>query len=72
MWTDEGVVHLEVEDRGRGFEPPPLVGPHATEEHRHIGLRGMRERAAMVNGELTVDSRLGAGTRVTVRVPVNG
>ena len=28
--------------------------PNATEEERHIGLRGMRERAAMVSGELSV------------------
>jgi signal transduction histidine kinase len=66
-----GVMRLEVEDHGRGFEPPPLVGPHATEELRHIGLRGMRERAAMVHGELSVDSHPGTGTRVVVQVPLH-
>ena len=68
----DGHVQLEVSDRGRGFEPPPLVGPLATEAPAHIGLRGMRERAALVNGELRVESRPGVGTRVTVEVPVDG
>jgi signal transduction histidine kinase len=67
-----GIMRFEVEDHGRGFEPPPLVGPHATEEQRHIGLRGMRERAAMVNGEIAVVSRPGTGTRVTMQIPLNG
>jgi signal transduction histidine kinase len=71
MRSDDGVVRLEIADRGRGFSPPPLVGPEATEQQRHIGLRGMRDRAAMLGGTLTVDSRPGAGTRVVVRVPLD-
>ena len=70
MWEEDGAMRLEVEDRGRGFDPPPLVGPNATEEQRHIGLRGMRERAAMVNGSFSVDSHPGTGTRVVVVVPL--
>jgi signal transduction histidine kinase len=72
LWEDDGMVRLEVEDAGRGFRPPPLTGPNATEEERHIGLRGMRERAAMVCGALSVDSQPGAGTRVVVHVPLHG
>lgn len=64
-------LSLEVEDDGPGFEPPPLFGPEATEQQRHIGLRGMRERAAMLGGALTVDSRPGAGTRVRVELPID-
>lgn len=74
--SDDGggqrAVCLEIEDFGRGFSPPPLVGPEATEQQAHIGLRGMRERAAMLGGTLEVDSRPGEGTRVRVRVPVEG
>lgn len=64
-------LHLEIEDDGHGFEPPPLVGPEATEQQRHIGLRGMRERAVMVGGAMTVESRPGVGTCVRVRLPVD-
>ena len=62
---------LEIEDRGKGFSPPPLVGPLATEHPIHIGLRGMRERAVTVNGEFTVASKAGVGTSVRVEIPVN-
>ena len=69
LWADDEFIYVEIEDHGRGFEPPPLVGPDATEREMHIGLRGMRERAALVNGNLHVESRPGAGTRVRVQVP---
>jgi len=67
--SDGNKIILEIADRGYGFEPPPLTGPQATESHEHIGLRGMRERAALVGGELFVVSHIGEGTRVRVEVP---
>jgi signal transduction histidine kinase len=65
----DGRIRLEVVDAGRGFNPPPLVGPEATEREEHIGLRGMRERAALVGGSLSIASAPGAGTRVVVEMP---
>jgi signal transduction histidine kinase len=62
---------VEIEDRGIGFSPPPLVGPQATEKPIHIGLRGMRERAVTVNGVLTVESKPGIGTCVRVEIPLD-
>ncbi len=67
--SDGNKIFLEIADRGRGFEPPPLTGPQATESQEHIGLRGMRERASLVGGKLFVESRVGEGTRVRVEVP---
>ncbi len=64
-------VRLEVEDKGRGFNPPPLVGPEATERAEHIGLRGMRERVALVGGTLTLHSAPGTGTRIVVEMPTD-
>jgi signal transduction histidine kinase len=61
-----------VRDNGRGFEPPPLEGPSATERLEHIGLRGMRERAALVNGHLVLTSHPGQGTHIQVRIPFDG
>jgi len=71
LWAEKKRLVLEVSDRGRGFEPPPLSGPDATEKQEHIGLRGMRERAALVGGKLQVESRPGAGTRVRFEVPIH-
>ena len=66
-----GRLCVEIEDRGKGFSPPPLVGPQATEKAIHIGLRGMRERAITVNGVLTVESKPGIGTCVRVEIPLD-
>jgi signal transduction histidine kinase len=72
LWADAGRVFAEVADAGRGFVPPALTGPDATHRPRHIGLRGMRERLALVRGELRVESRPGEGTRVRAEVPAGG
>jgi signal transduction histidine kinase len=34
-----------------------------------VGLSGMRERAAIIGGTLTIDSEAGRGTRVNLRAP---
>lgn len=64
-------ILLDVSDEGRGFEPPPLDGPLATEKQEHIGLRGMRERVELVGGKLTLESRPGEGTRIRVEIPIH-
>ncbi|MFQ6019250.1 MAG: sensor histidine kinase [Dehalococcoidia bacterium] len=69
LWADDGSVWMEVADEGVGFEPPPLTGPAGTEREEHIGLRGMRERVAMLGGNFELESRPGKGTRITVQVP---
>ena len=57
---DGGVV-LEVTDDGRGFA--------FDESERGLGIGGMRERTLLVGGELTIESRPGAGTTVRLDVP---
>lgn len=53
---------IVVRDDGRGFDPGSVAGGH-------LGQATMRDRAAAVGGELTVDSTVGTGCTVTVRVP---
>lgn len=62
---DERHCVLEVADNGKGFDPL-WVNPQTG---HGLGLVGMRERVAMVGGELEVTSRPGAGARITARVP---
>ncbi len=58
---------LTVEDDGRGFDPELAMSTTSG-----LGLFTMRERVALVDGELTVRSGAGIGTRLTARVPVTG
>jgi PAS domain S-box-containing protein len=55
-----------VEDDGRGFDV--AVASKASE--KRLGLTNMRERAALVNGELNIESAPGRGTTVFLRVPL--
>jgi signal transduction histidine kinase len=61
-------VRLEIHDDGVGFEVPAHLG-HWIDANR-LGLQGMRARAKEMGGELTVDSRPGQGTRISVDVPL--
>ena len=58
----DGVI-LQVEDDGKG------IGTEATGDGGSLGLLGMRERAAMLGGEVTIAPMSPKGTRVTLRLP---
>ena len=53
-------------DDGKGIDPAVLSGQG---REGHYGLHGMRERAKLIGGKLTVWSEVDAGTEVELRVP---
>jgi signal transduction histidine kinase len=55
-------VRLDIRDDGAGFDPDQVNGGY--------GLRGMRSRILQVGGSLLVRARPGAGTSLSVEVPV--
>lgn len=57
---------LDVQDNGRGITEAEM---HQT---KSIGLLGMRERAALLGGEIRLHGESGQGTTVTVRIPRPG
>ena len=61
----DGQSHWElaVADDGVGMEPHPEL--YASEG---FGLSSMRQRANAIGGEWNIESRPGAGTRVSVRM----
>ena len=63
----DGVIIAEVRDEGCGFE---LSDVGAARDGGHIGLAGMRERAELVGGSLTVRTSPGQGTTVRAAVPM--
>ena len=58
----EHAIHVTVRDDGHGFDPAA--------ETNGLGLPGMRERAELLDGTLTVDSAPGRGATVEARFPV--
>jgi signal transduction histidine kinase len=67
LWATDDVLGVQVEDHGAGFDPDAVLGAG-----RGGGLAGLRERAALLNGHLTVETHPGRGVRLTAEVPLNG
>lgn len=61
--VDEGQLHVEIQDRGRGIA---AIG----DEDPHFGLRIMRARAKALGGSLDIESTPGHGTTVVAVLPV--
>ena len=59
----EGRIKVVVEDWGIGFDPKDV-------KETRFGLRGVRERARLLGGQVTIDSAPGLGTCVTVELPL--
>jgi PAS domain S-box-containing protein len=58
-----GHVYLDVRDDGKGISQEAISDPMS------LGLLGMRERAMMVDGEVTIRGIADKGTAVTLRIP---
>ena len=56
---------VSVVDDGVGFDTSVLI-----DERQHVGLRNIRERLkTMVGGSLEINSMVGAGTKVLIKIP---
>jgi PAS domain S-box-containing protein len=65
MRQEENRLEIEVRDDGVGFDPA-TVGPDT------LGMRSMRERAAIVGGRVEIVSRPHGGTVVRAELPMPG
>jgi signal transduction histidine kinase/ligand-binding sensor domain-containing protein len=63
---DEKYFRLRVRDDGKGI-PSDVLGGDGREGH--YGLPGMRERAALVGGKLTIWTELDGGTEIELNIP---
>jgi PAS domain S-box-containing protein len=59
----DGEIQLTVSDLGVGFNPHEAINGHG------LGLISMRERLYLVRGQISIESRSGAGTTIRARVP---
>jgi len=65
LWTDAETLWVVIADQGHGFDPQTI------DPRRSSGLTGMQERAALLGGQLTIESAVGAGTRLTATLPLH-
>ena len=64
----EGIT-LQVTDDGAGFDPAAVAQATAGDVQPRFGLRGMRDRAEMLGGTFSVQSRPGEGVVLRVHLP---
>jgi signal transduction histidine kinase len=67
LQRNSGGVTAIVEDNGVGFD---VDRTDVSIKRKRLGLVGMRERLALIGGELTIESHPGRGTTVIARVPL--
>jgi NarL family two-component system sensor histidine kinase YdfH len=60
---ENGLLQVLIRDNGRGFDPAGDVGGG------HYGLLGLRERARLAGGQMTVESKAGQGTTLRMSIP---
>lgn len=66
---DGGLFTIRIEDNGKGFE---VDSPGNGKGRVGFGLMGLAERARILGGTLSINSRPGDGTRIVVEVERNG
>jgi PAS domain S-box-containing protein len=59
-------IILQVLDNGRGFDP------QEAKARKSLGLVGMQERALLLHGDLKIEGVPGAGTTMTLTIPLPG
>lgn len=67
LTLDGTQAQVTVEDDGVGFDVDAALA--AAREQKTIGISTMMERVQMLGGTLKIDSVLGRGTKVTIRIP---
>lgn len=65
---DRQEFRLHVRDDGQGFDP---VVSDSHGRPGHYGLPGMKERAKIAGGKLTIWSEVGAGTELELQIPAS-
>ncbi|MCJ7593804.1 MAG: ATP-binding protein, partial [Desulfobacterales bacterium] len=65
---NEIFVSFVIEDDGIGFDVDKVKAGQSSE--KGLGLNAMAERAHMLGAFLDIQSRLGEGTRIALKVPI--
>jgi len=59
------VMILKIRDNGTGIKPEQI------KDFKSFGIIGMKERALILGGEVSIEGMAGKGTEVKVEMPLN-
>ena len=66
MSREDSYIVLVLKDNGKGFDTSSIG-----QGKPGVGLRNLKERATLVVGELNIESKQGAGTRIHLKLPID-
>jgi signal transduction histidine kinase len=66
----ESQIIFSIVDDGRGFDTSKSVNKNNPRIEGGFGLEGMYERVELIRGNISINSKLGKGTQITVKVPL--
>jgi signal transduction histidine kinase len=62
-------IRVHIRDDGRGFDVEEAI--RSKDRPRGLGLLGMKERAELMHGTLSMHSHPGGGTEIDIEIPIN-
>ena len=62
-------IRVHIRDDGRGFDVEEAIS--SKDRPRGLGLLGMKERAELMHGTLSMHSHPGGGTEIDIEIPIN-
>lgn len=62
-------IILRIQDNGKGFNVEERMAAAINE--KRMGLRSMQERVNLLDGQMTVQSLLNKGTKISIEIPIN-
>ena len=65
LHIENGIICVQIEDNGNGFTPGSV------QTHKSYGLLGMKERVLSLGGIFELNSVIGNGTKIIIKLPVN-
>jgi signal transduction histidine kinase len=68
LYRRDRMVIAEIQDDGVGFDVDSVTSNY--EKRGSLGMVNMRERVALVEGQLHIDSAKGKGTKISIAVPI--
>jgi two-component system sensor histidine kinase DegS len=67
--TTDSAIKVKIADDGRGFDLPKILSEVAGKAS--FGVLSMKERIELLNGKITIDTAIGAGTNITAELPLD-
>ena len=67
---EQGAITVIVEDDGTGFDVH-ILDERPRDDNSGFGMSMMKERVYLLSGSIQIDSKIGVGTKIIVKVPIS-